>query len=161
MCRERGRNWEADVNTRCVFMNNSGVMAIGMERKGNSLLLNGIDSSLEIIFAECSVPVAEINFLCFLWLVLPHCSWAKKWKRWKLVGWNNSKFPIQMKIRQAGLGCSLQLLSVLYFILFLITKISYYAFPVIFRVNFESFSLFGCFSWWSMKNTQMWVCWRW
>lgn len=59
-------------------MNNSVVMAIGMERKENSLLLNGIDSSLEIIFAECSVLVAEINFLCFLWLVLPHCSWAKK-----------------------------------------------------------------------------------
>lgn len=93
-------------------------MAIGIQRKENSLLLNGIDSSLEIIFAECFVPVAEINFLCFLWLVLLHCFWAKKWKRWKLVGWNNSKFLIQIKIRQAGFGYSLQLVSVLFLIFF-------------------------------------------
>ena len=34
-------------------MSNSVVMAIGIDRKGNSLLLNGIDSSMEIIFAQC------------------------------------------------------------------------------------------------------------
>lgn len=47
-------------------MSNSVVMAIGIDRKGNSLLLNGIDSSMEIIFAQCFVPVAEMNFLCFI-----------------------------------------------------------------------------------------------
>ena len=47
-------------------MSNSVVMAIGIDRKENSLLLNGIDSSMEIIFAQCFVPVAEMNFLCFI-----------------------------------------------------------------------------------------------